>query len=146
MTSRNNLPHIQAKQFLSGGIEAYDYTSQLDTRYIRILVHEMLSDRDFRFSGHDIQELFKIFFRKERQPPYMDLIRERICKDVLTQLRKSAEKYTTMDQDLLFENSIYESFMILERISKSQLIQEQLPILKNQFQELSKSKMPITLE
>ena len=76
----------------------------------------------------------------------MDLIRERICKNIFSQLQKSLEHYTTMDKDIIFEQSIYQSFTTLENISKSQFIQEQLPALKIQFQELTKAKMPDNLD
>ena len=50
MTSRNNLPHIQAKQFLSGGIEPIDYIAQLNAISVRE-IHVLLSDENIAFSA-----------------------------------------------------------------------------------------------
>ena len=146
MTSRNNLPHIQAKQFLSGGIEPTDYIAQSEAISVREITHKLLSDTDYRFSRYEIEAVSNVFYGKEKQAPYMDLIRERICKNIFLQLQKSVERYTILDKDIVFEQSIYQSFVTLESISKSQFIQEQLPALKIQFQELTKAKMPDNLD
>ena len=145
MSSRNLLPHIQAKQFLSGGIRPTKATSAQKFTLSRLGAISNLPPYDEDHWGNltEISTLLEEFPSSDNEPPYIDIIKAKIQDHALVALEELVDEYADkkVKKDIDFEYDLQVEIVRLGYHTTG-VTQGRLSRISEKFLAIKIAKMP----